>query len=927
MARVPLYPFLYTRGSGGMRAGAGFQYMRWCVEVPAQLFAAGEPACVYHRPSELASEEDPARLPQSLWRISLSQGWSMFGRSRYAARQMDSRGGNCAVGGYFYRDEDLRPFGWDIFALLRAGLPLPQEGDLDLGAGALRPIEVDLAGAAPSEPWLRQQVASLGLGPALAFALTAAADFASGRPLLVGLPDWERQEALFEVLLAFLPPGVRRVLGFTTYTRDVVGQFSLQGRFGRALGELAAAVTRQSQWVLVGDGARLHTSTRPAPVPGPVQAIVEAWSRVGWRGVEEVHLRLDPLGEHLYGSEELAAAICDLALTPVEALRRLAEVSSDHPAMGAAAESITLRGIDWLVSGEADARECVLFALFVAEIAEFLPPALRGRAVETSYERLPRGLPATFWAGLLRAEILAAHPHPAQLRGGATRRIREDASGEGDWAKVLAELEGHVLEGEMDRGGFVELVAAILDRAAGARNDALWSAAAGALSLALPPRRDDELLLWAPRLRRLASCLEAPESQTRLHRLMLASWLVCMAGGALQRDLPPEVFERLPGQALGAEGGAEWLSEVAARIGPHLTRHVLLPLFLNRPDLPARSQLRVRAALVALRRGAGLADQDQYILAHMADRGWVDAVLEELVAQRDPPRIEDCCRALLRCGSPALAERDQSLRVFFRQQAEADPTRAVARFRPGWAVLAADGGKPASNISRWLLEAVFQHELAGVELLALWEGVGPDLRRLHEGHHHDEAAWIVGALDALEGVRRGRGKHDYSWPYESSLAAHAVWALGSPGPLGRGFLVALARVIAPTRREKALYAMLEDIERLAGPALTAQLLPELLAGTLLPRDVRGNTERCGRLLAWLLGRGSIRFAPLVAGAIAGITEPGGGREGPPLKASAVAKYLRRWQQDQGRRRVGADPQIERAIAAIEVRLGVGEGWF
>ncbi len=929
MATIRLFPFLYTRGRGGTRRGEGLQYLRWCEEVPTHILRAGEGACGYHRPPESTRVSAPEQLPHSLWRLPLPDGWAAFGRSRYAGRQADSRGGNCVVGGFFYEEDSLRKLGFDVFSLLRGGIRFPVEDDLDDGVGPIPPVVIDERSAvAPDETRLQRMVEGLGIGAHLTFALSVASDLTSGRPLVFGLPDCEQHERMLEVLFALLPPGVRCALSFTTYSRDLAGQFHLQGRSGRARDELEGMASRPGSWVMYDSSGEVKVSTALPQAPTPVKAIVRAWKEGGWPGVRMTHHRLRPLGRHLHGAEDLAAAVCDPDLTPGQSLARLWDVPSEHPALPQAAEELVRRGTEQLVAG-IEPKECVLFALRVSELGGLVPPPVRARAIETAYERLSGDLGAAYWRGLLRVEAVGSHPDPVVLWSIAARRIRLEAVGASGWDRVLALLARHSPSTIEERFAFLDLVVAVVDRSRGERSQGLWAAATEALARALPPRADDPLERWPAVLAGLLPCLEMSNDAPPLQRLLVGSWLICLRGRVAPADLPDHVFEQLPRLAVQGDEGPAWVGQLGGVLGQHVVREFLLPALLASPAESAIQQAQVYRSLCSVRDGAGLTSEDERIHHLLVQRSWVDALLLELSRRSASPRMDEACTSILQCGRDAVAGRRQAVRRFFRDQVEFHADQASKAFIPGWRVLAVDGSTPAERISELMVEALIGQAHSSIYLLREWTQLGQLLMRLH-GQSREDVGWLIRSLESLAAHLDAPGGGTRS---ARVCTGDVAWAVGQALPrqdgYAKSFIVAVAWVVAHRGNRADVQWMVESLCDLVARQEDPQfVLTVLLSRLLRPGDSGGNTKRSLDLLHGLLDDGQGPMAAQVAKTLGIMIDRSQvrGRAPLPLKVKTIVSQLREESKARSRQGWMGNNFGSAHIRPIAAYLGVDDRW-
>ncbi len=263
---MDLYPFLYTRGSGQQRRGAGLQFVRWCPAIPPEVLPAAERYCIYHRPREMRDVHAPEALPQALCLFQATDEWWGIARLRYAAHQPQARGGNFVVGGFLFQQVQRRPM--SPFELVRAAssermLAFPGESML---AGSDSGLEVVAWRRGPPESSERRQGAEdpeVVPVPHLEYLVAAARDQLAGRTVLVGLdgtPRLQVHERLFETIFSRLPAEDRLRVTFSTYCREPSRQFAWIGVFGQERARLADRIRSRQYWVLGDDQGEIVRS-------------------------------------------------------------------------------------------------------------------------------------------------------------------------------------------------------------------------------------------------------------------------------------------------------------------------------------------------------------------------------------------------------------------------------------------------------------------------------------------------------------------------------------------------------------------------------------------------------------------------------------------------------------------------------------------
>lgn len=705
MAAVTLHPFLYTRDSGGLLGGAGFQFMRWSAGLTTRQLSQLERSCFYDRPDRMESVHDPALLPRALWRTALEDGFTAVGRTTYADSQSATRGGNFVAAGFVYLEDELEAVGFDAFAIFRSNVEFPGTHTLAQSGTRLAPRTLDLRPGVGQRTWtdppFRSRIEAL-LG-ALILAPT------DGGQVVTVAADVAANEALAEALVALMPPAARRLFTFRTWLREPRGSFHLMGTLPSEQVAREVGTWARSYMVLHQDAV----VRAPPTIPAAARWIAKAYEQGGFSAASATHAWLEPLGADLTGAQNdiVADVACDRSLSPAEALARLAKVPADHRALPTLAPGLLERRAQELAApaGVAEVAELVEHASRLAESVG-LPNA------QLLVQRLVGGIrvpaPPGAWAALLAAMSRDPFvPSPGVWDAFAVGIAAGEPARQDGWVQFLRGIRGAAEARVPRRVDLCRVLGGVL--VAAEPTPEFLRAFDEALACVLVI--DADSAAWAAALTGLNACLEPEFADRWVTARVVGAWTQLRASGEKATRRVRTAFLRL---MIEWEGSQQWVTELCA---DHevLADQVLGLLDELQTDDPA-ARARVASASWAIRRRWPNGDRDSRARQALAQRGWFPALETELWAS-NKPTSEALLSALT--GVTALDGPEPELTALLDRWLDGGHVGAVERAAQFWETSAAAPAPQGSELNHRLLLRLLRTPLAGTELFAKWSAL------------------------------------------------------------------------------------------------------------------------------------------------------------------------------------------------------------
>ncbi len=748
MGQVHLFPFLYTRGCGGTLRGTGLQYMVWCPDLPPSVLREAERFCVYQKPLELRTEEDPDRLPRSLVCFNLRDGWRGIARQSYARNQSQARGGNVVVSGFFVRDDEMAAVGHDPFAIIRADIPFLTEDDVPETGVHVEPMLVELRerdsiGLSDVETlFSRQSVAANSLGSLLQVGL----DTRNRRTLLVGTGSPEDHEALFDFLLGLLPPATRATTPFATYARDARAPYLWLGLVGREAEQLPLRARSQASWVVAVVQGELVLSTH-LPDPSAVARLILEAAPTGT--VAEVHRRLAPVGASLVGADAdlVAMALCEDDAAPGQILRSVEGVEPSTPGL---LEVVRSALTAMLVQAEAtrSVDEVLALLAWCTVYQSTLPVEELREMVERGVMAMPDDASPYQWHDALGSKVVGRLDSPLPLWSLVGQRIGTRHDRTSGWEQVMELMLRHRATDPSASYEWLRVVRSLLHASAADSATALSAPLERALRAHLPGRDAGEC--WPPLLEEISGFPAALEEGPAV--LLSETWLRLLRTGAAP-DVPGSVVHLVQRLALMREAGDRWIQRQARTLGSDLTRRHLLPLFLDARFDTGGMQDRSYGLIEPILRGGGLGEETRVRVRRvLVERGAVPALLADLFRTANPD-VDFTLAELIAVDPDALSKHESIIRSRFLRWSLDMGWDSPRRFEPGWRWLCDRPGPSASLLSAALVYGCLSTPRASRSFASSWKSIAPSLRAMHEGPQSSGVSAFVDSMDRLQEAR------------------------------------------------------------------------------------------------------------------------------------------------------------------------------